>query len=154
MTIPSFVGLSVRLRIEVGMRSIARQSAPREAGHAMLAVRRILVVDDDEDVRSALDELLTDAGFSVSTACDGQQAIRLLQASARPPDLILLDLQMPRSSGWDVLAAIRSSALLLQTPVVVVSADRSATPLGAVAWLRKPVPVPVLLSTVEKFVRR
>jgi CheY-like chemotaxis protein len=111
--------------------------------------RWVLLVDDDAELREALREVLDDAGYSVTLAADGVEALGLIHASARAPDLILLDLRMPRMSGWGVLAALRSSPLLVQTPVIVLSADLLATPAGAVAWLRKPVAATQLLSTLR-----
>ncbi len=68
--------------------------------------RRILVVDDQPDIRELLDAVLRIKGFAVTTATGGPQALELL-TSAPPPDLILLDVQMPDMDGWETLVEIR-----------------------------------------------
>ena len=112
----------------------------------------ILVVDDDEDIRLSLGQLLSAAGYSVETASDGQDALdRLVRGSK--PGLLLLDLRMPRKSGEDVRNALRKSVTLVDLPVIVLSAYLEAPPPGAVAWLKKPVKPSLLLSTIEHYLK-
>ena len=111
---------------------------------------RILVVDDDADVRESVAEMLAERGWSTETAVDGQDAIEQLLASRAPPDLIVLDLKMPRRSGWEVLDVLRRSTTLTQVPIVVLSAYLAFPPQGAVAWLRKPVNPEELAQTVTR----
>ena len=113
----------------------------------------ILVVDDDADIRESFQELLEDSGYVVRTAVDGEDAISMLVAQRDHPALILLDLMMPRKNGFQVLEMLRGSVLLVDVPVVVVSANMSATPAGAVAWLRKPLSADLLLAAVGKHMR-
>lgn len=115
--------------------------------------RWVLVVDDDEDIREALCEMLVDEGYAATTAAHGEEAMRLLRGAARPPDLVLLDLRMPRGSGWDVLAAMSANPVLAATPVIVVTADRVAVPRGAVDCLPKPVMPEILLASVARHLR-
>jgi two-component system, chemotaxis family, chemotaxis protein CheY len=115
--------------------------------------RRVLVVDDDADIREVMSAVLTDEGYRVSTAHDGAAALDRLRHGPRP-DLILLDLMMPRMSGWELRAALAEDAALRSIPVVVVSADRGAGPkvaqLGVAGFLSKPVELEHLLSVVAR----
>jgi CheY-like chemotaxis protein len=82
---------------------------------------RVLVADDDEAVRTAVAEVLREEGFDVSLAADGAQALALLLTQP-PPALLLLDLMMPRTSGWDVLEAMKRRPELEGVAVIVLTA--------------------------------
>jgi CheY-like chemotaxis protein len=82
---------------------------------------RVLVADDDEAVRTAVAEILREEGFDVAVAEDGTQALALLLAEP-PPSLVLLDLMMPRTSGWEVLEAMKKRPELDHVAVVVLTA--------------------------------
>src|SRR3990172_5902465 len=82
---------------------------------------RILVVDDEADVRSLLSRVLRDAGYSVDTADDGGEALARLEANR--PDLVLLDLMMPGVDGWGVLAELRKTPSPPPLLLVTASAD-------------------------------
>ena len=86
-------------------------------------VRRILVVDDDRDFRQLLARMLRayDNTLEVMTAADGEQALDLLQSS--PPDLMLLDLEMPNMTGWQLLEIKNGDEALRTIPVTIVSAQ-------------------------------
>jgi len=112
-----------------------------------------LVVDDDEDIRDSISDMLSDEGYRVTTAVDGADALRLLAGMTEPFDVMLLDLRMPITNGHEVLAAMRTDQALPEVPVVVLSANLSAVPAGAVAFLKKPVPAPVLLDTLGRYRR-
>lgn len=84
---------------------------------------KILVVDDEADVREAMSEELGALGHQVFVAQDGQAALRwLADRGARPACLILLDLRMPRMDGWDFLERLRKQSDWIDLPVVVLSA--------------------------------
>ena len=112
---------------------------------------RILVVEDDRDTLSGLFTLLMNAGFSVLTAEHGAQAVDLLAHGIRPR-LILLDLMMPKVTGWDVLKHLQSDPELREIPVVVMTAaGESAKPVvGADVVLRKPVQPDRLIGEVAR----
>jgi CheY-like chemotaxis protein len=112
---------------------------------------RILVVDDDADIRLALTEELEGSGFVVDCAIDGEDALEQLLVSTARPDLIVLDLKMPRRSGYEVLNVLRSSVTLVDVPVVVLSAHLGSPPAGAVAWLKKPFRSEELLRAVARY---
>ncbi len=102
--------------------------------------RKILVVDDEADSRRLLEHYLEEAGCQVVTAKDGVEGLEV--ARRERPDLITVDLMMPRMSGWDMLRAVREEAPLRNIPVVVVSIvaqEGSGRVLGAVDLLDKPV---------------
>jgi CheY-like chemotaxis protein len=82
--------------------------------------KRILVVDDEPDVRNFLATCIEDAGFQVETASDGAQALEKLQAD--PPDLMTLDMVMPRVSGISLMRQIRSMEQFAKLPVIVITA--------------------------------
>jgi len=84
------------------------------------ADKRVLIVDDEEDVRFFLQSVLEDAGYGVEIAVDGEDG--LTKARANPPDAISLDLVMPRKSGAKFFRAIRNDAALKDIPVVLVTA--------------------------------
>jgi CheY-like chemotaxis protein len=117
--------------------------------------RKILVVEDNEDIRDAVAESLEDAGYDVWVAANGAIAIDALRESNDLPCLILLDLMMPVMDGAQFLQEMRRDPRLSALPVVVVTADDSAitkaTALGTHGGLRKPVQLNELLSTVSKY---
>jgi CheY-like chemotaxis protein len=82
--------------------------------------KRVLVVDDEPNVREYLAQILRDAGFTVVTAGDGMEALALIRE--RPPDFISLDLVMPRMSGHKLLYELRKDRELSRIPVVIVTA--------------------------------
>src|ERR1044071_3114804 len=82
--------------------------------------RSILIVEDEDDVRHVLADVLQDAGFAVATATDGFDALD--QIEQHPPDAILLDLMMPAMDGWQFLEACRGDPRSARIPVGILSA--------------------------------
>ncbi|WP_309889684.1 response regulator [Archangium sp.] len=118
--------------------------------------RPLLVVDDDTDLREALEEVLRDAGYTVLAAGNGREALEVL-ARARPlPGLVLLDMMMPVLDGLGFSQEMRTVPEWKDIPVVVFSASAGnaavASQVGARAYLRKPVDVEVLLETIGQHV--
>jgi len=112
---------------------------------------RVLIVEDDSDIRAVLAEALELEGYEVSLAADGAQALRI--ARERAPDLILLDLMMPVMDGWSFRAAQLADCELADIPLVVVSAvgaDRLAG-FDADGILCKPFRLQDLYATVARF---
>jgi DNA-binding response OmpR family regulator len=109
---------------------------------------RVLVADDDRQIREFVRVALEDEGYEVLTAADGASALAL--ALAAPPDVILLDLNMPVMDGWRFAAAYRGAAG--RAPIVVLTAAADAArrrhEIGAVAWLGKPFDLDELLRVV------
>jgi DNA-binding response OmpR family regulator len=117
----------------------------------------VLIVEDDNDIRDALEQILTEEGFDVVTASNGELGLRRL--AERAPVLILLDLMMPVMNGWQFRQRQLADPRFAQTPVVIISAD-SAAPheaesLTTEGFLQKPIELDVLIGLVERYcVRR
>jgi DNA-binding response OmpR family regulator len=115
----------------------------------------ILVVDDQSSVRQLLQEYLSEQGFRVVTATDGQNAI--YQARHDPPDLILLDIMMPKMDGYQFLRQYRQER---QTPVIVITAREEETDavlgldLGADDYVVKPFRMRELAARIRAALRR
>lgn len=103
--------------------------------------KRILLAEDDRFLRRAAESALKRAGFTVLPAADGEEALRLAQAEK--PDLVLLDLIMPKLQGFEVLKALKADPTTAMIPVIVLSnlgqeGDvQRALESGAVAYLVK-----------------
>lgn len=112
--------------------------------------RRILVVDDDPEIRRFIAAALSDSGYAVQLAANGGEALSAV--AEHRPALILLDVRMPGVDGWQVLDALRSAAGE-QTPVVVMTASFSgqdqALRSGAQGYLAKPFELADLLECVD-----
>lgn len=116
--------------------------------------KAILVVEDDEDIRETLLDILRDEGFDALGAEDGVAALSLLRASRSSPSLILLDLMMPRMNGAEFRAEQLSDPAIAGIPVVVLSADANVNTKGAglraAACIRKPIKLQTLLDTIRE----
>ncbi len=120
------------------------------------AARRILIADDDPGVSSLLTRWLTMAGYQVTTADDGIKACEA--ADQAPPDLILLDLQLPRRDGYAVLISLSSRETTAHVPVLIVSGEPDqhadiAKTLGARGFVHKPFTKEGLVKAVELALR-
>jgi adenylate cyclase len=117
--------------------------------------RHVMIVEDDEEVRNVLAEILREEGFVVDAAGNGQEALEKLRTASKKPQLILLDLMMPVMDGWQFRAAQREDPQLSAIPVVVLTAVphalNAAASLDAAEILLKPVDLPLLLDTVERY---
>lgn len=114
---------------------------------------QILVVEDDEDLRISVAQVLADEGYAVSVAQNGKAALSLLHApGGEPPDLILLDLVTPIVDGIELLERTSREAQFAGIPVLVVSAgafNKKHLPAGvSVDVLKKPFGLETLLSKV------
>lgn len=112
----------------------------------------VLVVDDYEDARDIFSTFLQFAGYQVLTAADGQEALDV--ARRQRPDLILLDLKMPRMDGETFRREQLADAALSTIPVIVLSASSDgaeiAQRIAAIDYLQKPVDSRMLLATVGR----
>lgn len=122
------------------------------------ASQRVLIVDDDPSVRSLLSFLFEDEGFSVREAADGDEALTALEADA--PDVMVLDLMMPRVDGHDVLRARRERGLAPGTRILILTAKSDPADavwcweLGADEFLNKPVDPEQFVREVQILLRR
>lgn len=114
----------------------------------------VLVADDDLDNRNIIKLKLEGHGFQVVTACDGDQALRM--ARETPPTLIILDVMMPKLSGFKAARLIKFDAKLKAVPLILLTArtqatDRStADEVGANLYLTKPFDPEHLLQEVKR----
>jgi DNA-binding NtrC family response regulator len=117
----------------------------------------VLIVDDDHNFRETLRELLTDAGYAIRVAANGQEATALLQVAA--PDLILCDWKMPGGGGEQFLKGLQSEGLLTAIPVIILTAHGTgpnamqAMQLGAYDFITKPLDMDQALNTVARAIR-
>jgi len=132
------VGKQIRVQYENGMNAA-----------------RVLVIDDDEDIRALVAELLARAGMTVEEAADGRAGLRALHRS--PPDLVVLDVSMPDLDGWQTLERIRD---LSEVPVLMLTARGAelervrGLQAGADDYVVKPFGRQELLARVQALLRR
>jgi CheY-like chemotaxis protein len=120
---------------------------------------KILLIEDDVDIRQALAEVLEFEGYRVAQASHGLEALKLLRADASDlPALILLDLMMPVMNGWEFRAEQLKDPQISDIPVIVLTAypsdHRRGSSLDSVAALSKPIDTSLLLHTIEESMRR
>jgi CheY-like chemotaxis protein len=119
----------------------------------------VLLVEDDEDVREIIVEILQNHRFEVAAANDGREALQWITRAARLPDVVILDVMMPTLDGAGFLAEARLLPGFAAVPVVVISAggprSEEIIPREAVsAWLRKPFDFDDLLGAVNGVLAR
>jgi len=119
----------------------------------------ILVVDDSLSMRHVLSTAVTKAGWTPLQARDGLEALEMVHRATRPPDLILLDIEMPRMDGYEFLATMRGQAAYADLPIVMLTSRGSdkhrdkATALGATEYMVKPFREDALLATIDRLVQ-
>jgi two-component system cell cycle response regulator DivK len=116
--------------------------------------QRILAVDDQEDNRRILRDLLTAASYQVIEATTGEEAVAL--AEAQVPDLILMDIQLPGIDGYEATRRIKANPRLRAIPLIVVTSyalsgdEAKATAAGADGYVSKPFSPRALLAKVRE----
>jgi CheY-like chemotaxis protein len=114
---------------------------------------KILVVEDAPEVLSLVRDVLAAAGYRVVTASDGVQGLAAFRKERF--DLVILDYNMPRMGGAELLILIRGTGRGRKTPVIMLSAEQMLDPInraydqGIVAWIPKPFSATVLLDKVD-----
>lgn len=117
--------------------------------------QRILIIEDQEDNRRILRDLLESVGFELFEATTGEEGVRL--AETAHPDLILMDVQMPVLDGYEATRQIKAQTGLRNVPIIVVTSyalsgdDAKAKAAGADAYVAKPFSPRKLLATIRKF---
>ena len=114
--------------------------------------KTVLVIEDDRDISSTIQSVLSGAGYRVLAASNGQDGRRLIQTQS--PDLVLTDMMMPRMGGFPVLEFL--AELENAPPVIMMTANEGsrhkayAEMLGVVDYLRKPFAMEVMLESVAR----
>ncbi|MFL5786079.1 MAG: response regulator [Bacteriovoracaceae bacterium] len=111
----------------------------------------ILVVEDDDDIRTAMIDVLESEGYHATAATNGKEALDFLHQSKKPC-LVLLDMMMPIMNGREFLDKVKEDTYLAPIPVLVVSAiaDKTNTN-GAVGFIKKPVDIDMVLKIVNRY---
>jgi DNA-binding response OmpR family regulator len=115
------------------------------------------VVDDSLSARRALAQVLSDAGYEVRTARDGLEAVEVIDV--RTPDIVLVDMEMPRMNGIELTAHVRSRAATARLPVIMVTSRstskhrQQAEAAGVDVYLTKPFAEDQLLEHVQTLLR-
>lgn len=120
--------------------------------------RKILMVEDEPDIREAVQASLRSRGYTVVAAADGEEGLR--KVKSEKPDLVLLDIVMPKVDGWQVLKAIRSDedAVTRGLPVVMLTANRETSSLiesqsqKATDYLMKPFDIEKLMLFIHRYI--
>ncbi|MCA9655138.1 MAG: response regulator [Myxococcales bacterium] len=111
----------------------------------------VLIVDDDNGARKAMQDILTEEGYHVMVAEDGQQA--LARIDDEPPALLVTDLELPEINGERLVGRVRerfpAMPILVITSRLVLDAEREAERLGVAGFLNKPIDLDVLLERVR-----
>ena len=111
---------------------------------------KILVVEDDPELRQLVADALTLSGYQVEVAENGRAALDRLERRENRPAVVLLDLMMPEVNGWEVLEALKKGRVRPCPGIVVFSAVvDAALPMPNVRWVRKPVDIDHLLAAVK-----
>ena len=119
--------------------------------HGAIGGRRLLLVEDDGELRNSLSELLLSDGYEVVEASNGSEALDCARRIPAP-DLILLDLMMPVKDGWQFRVEQKRDPTIASIPVVAFSADDTpkAVAIDAEAYIKKPFQYPALVETVRR----
>ena len=119
----------------------------------MISPHCVMVVEDDEDIREAIHELLEESGFTVCTAVNGLDALAHLREGVRP-SVILLDLMMPVMDGFQFVTEKLKNPAVADIPVLVITADGQADlkakAIGAQGYVRKPFKPATLIEHIER----
>ena len=112
----------------------------------------VLIVEDDEDLREMMAQLLTLEGYDAATVSNGREALEYLH-KATTPNVILLDLMMPVMDGWEFRRQLEADPELAPVPVIVLSAldQVRASNIHAAAYLKKPLDFDRLLALVRTY---
>jgi CheY-like chemotaxis protein len=119
---------------------------------------RVLIAEDDPNIVESLSFVLSRAGFAVSAALDGEEALRRLHAER--PDLMILDVMLPGRNGFEVLKLVKSDPLLRGIPVIVLTAKgqpqdrRMAESLGVEGFMTKPFSNTEVVQAVQRLAGR
>ncbi len=146
-TLPTGTAPAAAPRVDI--ESIVRQLRDNVASHAPRP-QSVLVVDDDQHIRSLLQQELTEAGYTVRTAEDGRKALALVREEH--PGLIILDVMMPEMNGFDVAAVLKNDPATADIPIIILSIvedKERGFRLGVDRYLTKPIDTASLFHEVD-----
>ena len=115
---------------------------------------KILAIDDSRTIREMLKKALSEAGFDVHLAEDGQAGMDVLEAVA--PDLVITDINMPRMDGFEVIERVRDTTSFKSIPILVLTTESAADlkararDAGATGWIVKPFEDAKLISAIRR----
>jgi len=119
---------------------------------------KILIVDDEIDLIMMLKMRLEANGYEIITANNGEEGLE--SAKNELPDLIMLDIMMPRMDGFAMLQEVRKNEKIKNIPIIVCSGmerskvEKESIKLGADAFVIKPIDSPILLNTIEELLKK
>jgi signal transduction histidine kinase/CheY-like chemotaxis protein len=137
------------VRRTVDIESLVRQLREKVATHQPRD-KSVLVVDDDANIRSLLQQELTEAGYSVRLAEDGRKALALIREET--PGLVILDVMMPEMNGFDVAAVLKNDPATMDIPIIILSIvedKERGFRLGVDRYLTKPIDTATLFHEVD-----
>jgi two-component system cell cycle response regulator DivK len=146
-------GVRNRRRLDV----LPRSPGQRRTTSGERMTKRILVVEDQEDNRRIVRDLLRHAGFEVIEVGDGEQA--LSATAAQRPDVILMDIQLPHLDGYEATRRIKANPVLKHIPIIVVTSyalsgdEAKARAAGCDAYMAKPLSSKALLAKIREYAR-
>lgn len=118
---------------------------------------RILAVDDSPSMRDMVRMALTDAGFEITQASDGREALEIARRGSF--DLVLSDVTMPSMDGIELIRALRSESAYRHTPILMLTTEsaverkRAGKDAGATGWIVKPFDPEQLVATLQRVLR-
>lgn len=119
----------------------------------MTELKKILIIEDEKVILHTLKDFLEVEGYDVLIAGNGKAALELLEKTEMP-DLLLLDMKMPKMNGWDFAKAY-SEKFKVRAPIIVataaVDAEQRARDVNAVDWVEKPFNLDILLDKIKKY---
>ncbi len=119
--------------------------------------KKIMIVDDEEDIRTSVGQIFEISGYEVTKAQDGNECMNKLERET--PDIVILDIMMPGMSGWDVAARIKENSKWSKIPIVFLTAkgDEMSIGMGGLAseeYIVKPFDIIKLKERVEEILHR
>lgn len=122
--------------------------------------RSVLMIDDDRVILDLVGKFMKGQGWDIHKATTGTEGIAKAKMLKAPPDVVLLDIELPDLSGWDVCRAFKEDAGLRQVPVVMISGRRMSSEdkakgieIGADDYLTKPFDLSVMLLKIQAILR-
>jgi chemosensory pili system protein ChpA (sensor histidine kinase/response regulator) len=138
---------------------VVRPPAPRAAAALEHEPYHVLIVDDSLSMRHVLSMAVKKAGWTPVPARDGIEALDIIQRSTRQPDLVLLDIEMPRMDGFEFLSTIRAQKGRVDLPIVMLTSRsgekhrNKATALGVTDYMVKPFQEDALVRNIDRLVK-